>query len=181
MTSAVLGGLRPESLVLLLAAFSAFAFARRGAWHERPGFYHRVLAERMVDGPIVVLRSDHDRALGTLYPAVTWGSQVDRAAAAPAAAAGRAKSSRAARSGAVGARGVGAPELDLVDVAADRRPALRVVNVDGSRVVTPASGSSARIATSTTTRSRRWCCWRPACWWAAPPVRGRVRLSRRPP
>ena len=27
----------------------------------------------------MVLRSDHDRALGTLYPAVTWGNQVERA------------------------------------------------------------------------------------------------------
>ena len=36
------------------------------------------------------------------------------------------------------------------------------------------SGSSAPTATSTTTRSRRWCCWRPGCSGAAPPVRGHV-------
>lgn len=82
-TSAVLGGLRPESLVLLLAAFSAFAFAEEVPGTKRPGFYRRVVTERLVAGPIVALRSAHDRALNTLYPAVTWGSQVDRAAPNP--------------------------------------------------------------------------------------------------
>jgi hypothetical protein len=80
VASAVLGGLRPASLVLLQAAFSAFAFADEVPSMKRPGFYHRMLAERLVAGPIVALRSDHDRALGTLYPAATWGTQVDRAA-----------------------------------------------------------------------------------------------------
>jgi hypothetical protein len=135
LASAVLGGLRPESLVLLQAAFSAFAFAEEVPSMKRPGFYHRVLAEGLVAGPIVALRSDHDRALGTLYPAVTWGSQVDRAARN----AGRLGQVRevVARSamGAVGVRGVGAPELDLVDVQKTGVPR-RVVNIDGSRVVT---------------------------------------------
>ena len=116
LASAVLGGLRPESLVLLQAAFSAFAFAEEVPSMKRPGFYHRVLAEPLVAGPIVALRSDHDRALGTLYPAATWGDQVDRAAPNR----GRLRQVRevVARSamGAVGMRGVGAPELDLVDV-----------------------------------------------------------------
>jgi hypothetical protein len=116
LASAVLGGLRPESLVLLQAAFSAFAFAEEVPSMKRPGFYHRVLAERLVAGPIVALRAEHDRALGTLYPAATWGEQVDWAAPNR----GRLRQVRevVARSamGAVGVRGVGAPELDLVDV-----------------------------------------------------------------
>jgi hypothetical protein len=134
LASAVLGGLRPESLLLLLAAFSAFAFAEEVPSMKRPGFYHRVLAERLIAGPIVALRSDHDRALGALYPAMTWGNQVDRAAPSP----GRLRQVREviARSamGAVGARGVGALELDLVDVQKTGIPG-GVVNIDGSRVV----------------------------------------------
>jgi hypothetical protein len=135
LASAVLGGLRPESLVLLQAAFSAFAFAEEVPSMKRPGFYHRVLAERLVAGPIVALRSDHDRALGTLYPAATWGDQVDRAAPNP----GRLRQVRevVARSamGAVDMRGVGVPELDLVAVQKTGVPR-RVVTIDGSRVVT---------------------------------------------
>ena len=134
LASAVLGGLRPESLVLLLAAFSAFAFAEEVPSMKRPGFYHRALADRLVAGPIVALRSDHDRALGALYPAMTWGNQVDRAAPSP----GRLRQVREviARSamGAVGARGVGALELDLVDVQKTGIPG-GMVNIDGSRVV----------------------------------------------
>src|SRR5437867_376254 len=71
VTSAVLGGLRPHSVTLLLGAFSAFAFAPDIPGFDRPGFYHRVIADNPVRGPIVVLHSRHDRALGTLYPAVT--------------------------------------------------------------------------------------------------------------
>src|SRR5437879_2973602 len=78
LASSVLGGRRPQSLVLLLAAFSAFAFAEEVPTTKRPGFYQRVVADQLVAGPIVALRSDHDRALGTLYPAMTWGGQVDR-------------------------------------------------------------------------------------------------------
>ena len=134
VASAVLGGLRPASLVLLQAAFSAFAFAEEVPSMKRPGFYHRMLAERLVTGPIVALRSDHDRALGTLYPAATWGNQVDRAAPN----AGRLRHVREviARSalGAVGVRGVGAPEIDLVDAQMSGLPRC-VVTIDGSRVV----------------------------------------------
>ena len=68
VTSAVLGGVRPDALVLLQAAFSAFAFADDVPGTKRPGFYRRVLAERMVAGPIVALRSDHDRALSRCTP-----------------------------------------------------------------------------------------------------------------
>ena len=134
VTSAVLAGVRPESLVLLLAAFSAFAFAEEVPHMERPGAYRRVVAEKLVAGPIVALRSDHDRALGTLYPAAIRGDRVDRAAAAG----GRHGQTRelVARSamGAVGARGIGAPEFDLLDALKTGLPRC-VVNIDGSRVV----------------------------------------------
>ena len=115
VTSTVLGGVRPESLVLLLAAFSAFAFAEDVPGTKRPGFYRRVLAERLVAGRIVVLRSDHDRALGRLYPAVTWGDQVERTAATHSRRTRVREVVTRSAMGAVGVRGVGAPTLDLVE------------------------------------------------------------------
>jgi hypothetical protein len=89
----------------------------------------------MVADRIVALRSDHDRALSRLYPSVTWGTQVDRAAPNR----GRLTHVRevVARSamGAVGALGVGAAEMELVAAQTAGLPH-GVVTVDGSSVVT---------------------------------------------
>ncbi len=140
VTSMALGGARPASLILLLAAFSAFAFAPRVPGFDRPGFYYPVLAEQRVDGPIVVLRSDHDAALRTLYRSITGGGEVDRANAGLTSPRGgrrgRAAIVAASALGAVGARGVGAPQLDLLEVQRIGVPQYPIVNVDGSRVVT---------------------------------------------
>ncbi len=137
VTSAVLGGARPESLTLLLAAFSAFAFAPEVPRFDRPGFYCRLLAERQVQGPIAVLRSDHDTALATFYRALTGGGEVGRRREGSRSPGRRTLTEAVATSalGAVGARGVGAPELDLVDVQRTGLPEYPIVNVDGSRVV----------------------------------------------
>ncbi len=135
-----LGGTRPASVTLLLAAFSAFAFAPVIPGFRRPGFYYPVLAERRVDGPIVVLRSDHDTALGTFYRTVTGSGEVDRAGARdvgrPAGRLARAATVAASTLGAAGARGVGAPEVDLLGAQRTGIPQYPIVNVDGSRVVT---------------------------------------------
>ena len=136
VTSMALGGARPASLTLLLAAFSAFAFAPSVPGFRRPGFYYPVLAERRVDGPIVVLRSDHDAALGTFYRRVTGSGEVDRAAGRKAGRFDRVATVAASALGAVGARGVGAPEVDLLAVQRIGIPQYPIVNVDGSRVVT---------------------------------------------
>jgi hypothetical protein len=130
-----LGGVRPASLTLLLAAFSAFAFAPSVPGFRRPGFYYPVLAERRVDGPIVVLRSDHDTALGILYRKITGSAEVDRAGGKKAGRFDRMATVAASAMGAVGARGVGAPEVDLVAVQRTGIPQYPIVNVDGSRVV----------------------------------------------
>jgi hypothetical protein len=135
VASTVLGGLRPESLVLLLAAFSAFAFAEEVPGTKGAGFYRRVVTDQLVAGPIVVLRSDHDRALGTLYPAATWGNQVDRARGPGRFGHAREVVVRSAL-GAAGARGLAAPEFNLVDVQRTGLPGTGVVNINGSRVVT---------------------------------------------
>jgi hypothetical protein len=135
VTSMALGGARPASLTLLLAAFSAFAFAPSVPGFRRPGFYYPVLAERRVDGPIVVLRSDHDTALGIFYRKVTGSGEVGRTAGRKAGRFDRMATVAASALGAVGARGVGAPEVDLVAVQRTGIPQYPIVNVDGSRVV----------------------------------------------
>jgi hypothetical protein len=135
VASAVLGGLRPQSLVLLLAAFSAFAFAEEVPGMKRPGFYRRVVNDGMVAGSIVALRSVHDRALTTLYPAVTWGQQVDRAAPNPHRVTRTREVVAGSAMGAVGALGAGAVEMDLVLAQVTGIPT-GVVTIDASRVVT---------------------------------------------
>ncbi len=50
-----------DSMMLLQAAFSQFAFSPQGLF--RP-----VVAERMVRGPIAVTHTVHDKAVGTAYP-----------------------------------------------------------------------------------------------------------------
>jgi len=123
--------MRPESLVLLQAAFSAFAFAPQVPGSRRPGFYHRVLAERYVSGPIVALRSIHDTALRALYPLVTGSGQVDRDTRGK-----RTKEIVATSAmGAVGALGVGATEVELLQAQRIGVPRWALVNVDGSAVV----------------------------------------------
>ena len=139
VSSAVLGGLRPESLVLLLAAFSAYAFAEEVPGSKRPGFYRRVVAERMVADRIAVLRSDHDRALNRLYPSVTWGNQVDRAPRRPGRLAHVREVVARSAMGAVGALGVGAAEMKLVGVQTTGLPH-GVITIDGSSVVTRDEG-----------------------------------------
>ena len=133
-SSAVLGGAELESLTLLLAAFSAYGFARDVPGCERSGRYHPVVAERRVKGPITVLHSRHDQALSVLYPLATGGSLEERATAPGRG--GRVREVVAASAiGFLGARGVGAPELSLLDVQRTGLARVPVVNVDGSRVV----------------------------------------------
>ena len=135
VTSAVLGGLRPESLVLLQAAFSAYAFAEAVPGSKRPGFYRHVVTERMVVDRIIALRSDHDRALNRLYPSVTWGTQVERTPRHAGRLAHVRDVVAGSAMGAAGALGVGAVEVDLVSVQTTGLPH-GIITVDGSRVVT---------------------------------------------
>jgi hypothetical protein len=135
VTAMVLGGVRPASLTLLRAAFSAFAFAPEVPGFDRPGFHHRLLAERRIDGPVVVLRSERDPGLDAFYGAIGG-----RAALAGRGGGGPRPGHRARRAavvaasalGAVGARGVGAPELGLRTAQRTGIPQYPIVNVDGS-------------------------------------------------
>ena len=84
-----------------------------------------------MQGPIVVLHSAQDRALGSLYAAVTGFGQIERGRRAGRAGEIVARSAL----GAVGARGVGAPTLELREALRIGLPARPIVNVDGSHVV----------------------------------------------
>ena len=132
--SAVLAGARPESLTLLLATFSAFAFAPEVPGSKRPGVYHALVPQRRVERPIVVLHSDHDPAWHGVPRLAVGGAEVARPAAPGRG--GHARTIVAASTiGRVGARGVGAPALTLAEVGRVGLPSYPVVNVDGSAVV----------------------------------------------
>jgi len=122
VSSAVLGGLRPVSLVLLQAAFSAYAFAESVPSTKHPGYHRRVVEERFVADRIVALRSDYDRALTRLYPSVTWGDQVDSARHHAGRLARVREVVAGSAMGAVGALGAGAVEVDLIAVQASGLP-----------------------------------------------------------
>ncbi|MFQ5831027.1 MAG: hypothetical protein ACE5JD_18040 [Candidatus Methylomirabilia bacterium] len=131
LTSAVLGGVRPSSLILLQAPFSAFAFAPDVPGYDCPGLYHRVLAERRVSGPIVAVRSIRHAALRILYPFVTESGAVDRGGP------GLRTKETVGRSaiGSVGIRGLDAPEIELTLCRQIGLPQWPVVNVDGSALI----------------------------------------------
>lgn len=58
-----------DSLVLAQGALSLWSYCSSiPAVPGRPGYFHRLVAERLVSGPIVTTRSVHDRAVGTFYP-----------------------------------------------------------------------------------------------------------------
>jgi hypothetical protein len=135
VTSAVLGGAPAYSLTLLLGAFSAFAFAPNVPRYRRPGFYCRLLAERRVERPIVVLRSDHDTALATFYRTQSGTEEIGRNGADELEQKALTEPVATSALGAVGARGIGAPELDLIDVQQTGNPSYPIDNVEGSRVV----------------------------------------------
>jgi hypothetical protein len=132
--SAVLAGARPESLTLLLGAFSAFAFAPAVPGFKRPGVYHALVAQRRVERPIVVLRSDHGLVLHQFSPLGLSAPAMTRPAAPGRG--GRARAVVATSTiGIVGARGVGAPTLTLAETGRVGLPTYPVVNVDGSALL----------------------------------------------
>jgi hypothetical protein len=61
---------RPVStLVLVQGAMSLWSFCSSiPALPERPGYFRQVMAEGLVQGPIVTTTSVHDRAVGVFYP-----------------------------------------------------------------------------------------------------------------
>jgi hypothetical protein len=61
--------LRPvDSLFLAQGALSLWAYARAVPDEVSPGYFHRIVREEMVRGPIVATRSRYDYAVGRFYP-----------------------------------------------------------------------------------------------------------------
>jgi hypothetical protein len=125
LASAVLGGARADSVTLVRAACSAFAFADEVPGYDGPGFYHRLVSERRVGGPIAVVWSEADRALATFYQPNPWTPRE--------APAGSLKRCRIivgiSGMGLAGARGIGAIELGLEQLLRIGMPAGPVVNI----------------------------------------------------
>lgn len=126
LTAAVLGGAPAQSLTLLQPALSAFAFADAVPGFDRPGFYHRIIDEQRVRGPVVVVSTRDDRRLTAFYdqrfaaPRDDSSSSVTRTRTAVAGAA----------MGLAGARGSGATDLDLRELFRIGLPAAAVANID---------------------------------------------------
>ena len=58
-----------DSLVLVQGAMSLWSFCADIPAHPgRPGYFHRVVRERLVKGPTLVTTSIHDRAVRVFYP-----------------------------------------------------------------------------------------------------------------
>jgi hypothetical protein len=109
VTSAVAGpgpgGRRPvSSLALVQGAMSLWSFCSAiPSAPGRAGYFHRVLADGLVAGPVVVTTSVHDRAVGSFYPIGAGArGQVDYPADRPTY-------------GAIGAVGVRGPGIRVVD------------------------------------------------------------------
>jgi hypothetical protein len=65
-----------DSLALIQGAVSLWAFGDEVNGEQRPGYFNGWVKRTAVRGPIIVSRSIHDRAVGTLYP---WASAVSLA------------------------------------------------------------------------------------------------------
>ncbi|MBM7806192.1 hypothetical protein JOD57_002029 [Geodermatophilus bullaregiensis] len=110
VSSAVAGrgpaGRRPVfSLALVQGAMSLWSFCSTiPSAPERPGYFHRVLADGLITGPIVVTTSVHDRAVRTFYPLGAGSrSQVDYLP------------DQLPTYGAIGTFGVRGPGIEVVD------------------------------------------------------------------
>jgi hypothetical protein len=126
------------SLTLVQGAMSLWSYGSDSPVPPgRAGYFHRIIEERRVRGPIVTTRSEFDRALGRWYPwAAGAAGQVDPAPG---------QWPRYGALGTFGARGSGVEIIDLpmagVDHAYDFRPGT-VYNLDGSRFITRGGGFS---------------------------------------
>jgi hypothetical protein len=104
-------GRRPvASLTLVQGAMSLWSFcAAIPSAPGRPGYFHRVVADGLVDGPVVVTTSVYDRAVRTFYPLGAGArGQVDYLP------------EKLPTYGAIGSFGVRGPGIEIVDV--DLRP-----------------------------------------------------------
>ncbi len=134
-----------SSLVLVQGALSLWSYCSSiPKAPEKPGYFRRIVADRLVAGPIVTTRSEFDTAVGRLYPVAA--GVADQVAFAPG---------ELPKYGGVGTFGARGPGLDMVDLtmgsataAYDFRPE-RFHNLEASGVIRegdPPSGAHSDIA-----------------------------------
>ena len=133
-----------SSLVLVQGALSLWSCCDRLPDSDKAGYFRRLASREVVSGPIVTTRSEHDMAVGSLYPAAAGvARQVDFALGALPKYGGV---------GTFGLRGSGLAieDLDVRDADFDYRfqPG-HVYNVDCKRAIReggPPSGAHSDIA-----------------------------------
>jgi hypothetical protein len=129
-----------HSLALIQGALSLWAYCQDVVPAPgKPGYFHRVIAERRVAGPILTTQSEHDLALWKYYPwGAWWKGQLDYDIA------GR-KLPKYGAVGTFGARGPGITVHDraLGEVNEDYKFAAGIIyNLDCSQVIKKLDGYS---------------------------------------
>ena len=127
-----------DSLALIQGALSLWSYCSDIPESPgTPGYFHRLVAERRVRGPLVTTQSEYDRAVGTWYP---WAAGVKGQVAFPAG-----QLPKYGAVGAFGVRGPGAEGEDRVILQADRLYGFepgKIYNIDGSGVINVGGGFS---------------------------------------
>lgn len=129
---------RADSMVLMQGATSLWSFARRiPVAPELSGYFHRLVDDGLVRGPIVTTWSTHDTALGRFYP-VAAGLAGDMTVAVT-------EYPRYGALGRFGARGLEVGVADQTMLDADRRYAFlpqTIHNLDASEFIRDGGGLS---------------------------------------
>jgi hypothetical protein len=134
-----------SSLVLVQGALSLWSYCSSiPRAPEKTGYFHRLVSDRLVAGPIVTTRSEFDSAVGSLYPVAA--GVAEQVVFAPG---------ELPKYGGVGTFGARGPGLDIVDLnmlpatgAYDFRPQ-RIHNLEAGGVIregNPPSGAHSDIA-----------------------------------
>jgi pimeloyl-ACP methyl ester carboxylesterase len=135
--AAACGAHRPvDSLSLVQGAISLWSFCSSiPNFPTRTGYFHRLIRESRVAGPVVVTTSPFDRAVGTFYPLGAWsGRQIDYVGP-----------EELPRYGAIGTFGVRGPDVEVEDTSLEDTDELRagvVHNLDARDVIASGGGMS---------------------------------------
>lgn len=133
-----------DSLLLVQGALSLWALCSEVPFGGSPGYFSRLVADRLVNGPVVTTRSDHDTAVGRLYP---LGARIKRQYLLDPPA-----FPKYGGVGAFGFRGLGSAAQDMFVGAVTRQYGFQpgtIYNVDATRVIKdgePPSGAHSDIA-----------------------------------
>lgn len=130
-------GVKVASLVLVQGALSLWSYGSNNDYGSGRGYFERLATSGLVDGPIVVTTSRHDRALSTVYPlGAGAGWQIDFASDA---------FPRFGAIGTHGARGLGTSVPDIRIQAPDAPYTFqrgRIHNIEASSAIRKGAGIS---------------------------------------